>query len=261
MIPLWENEIPYFNDAYGQQPPALDPHIVEGSKACVIVIPGGGYEWIANDHEGIAIANALNENGISALILRYRIKPYMHPVMQCDVNRAVRVARSLAGQYGYDEDKIAVLGFSAGGHLAVTALTHFDYGKKDGDEIDRISCRPDMGILCYAVIQIHDKYTHTGTSVNLLGSEPDRALADSMSGEKAVREDCPPCFIWHTFADCCVPCENALLFAKALSDKKIPYELHIFPEGPHGIGLGGEWKHSAQWFPLLVNYIKDHWKL
>ena len=264
MIYLWEKDIPLWNGEIGQEPPALEERIVEGAKACIIVIPGGGYEWIAYDHEGDAIANALNENGISAYILRYRIRPYHHPAMQYDVNRAVRVARSLAGKYGYDADKIGVLGFSAGGHLAATAVTHFDYGKDDGDLIDRISCRPDLGVLCYAVIQIFDKYTHEGSSVNLLGAtyeKVDRALADSMSAEKAVRDDTPPCFIWHTFEDNCVPCENSILFAKALADKKVPFELHVFPEGPHGLGLAPEFPHSAQWFPLLVKFIGNRLKI
>ena len=263
MIELWSREkIPLFREEYGQEPPALDPRIVDGAKACVIVIPGGGYEMIASDHEGEQIAAKLNENGISAFILRYRLRPYSHPAMQYDVNRAVRVVRSLAGKYGYDENKIAVLGFSAGGHLAATALTHFDHGRDDGDEIDRLSCRPDMGILCYAVIQIADKFTHEGTSRNILGGSDDRELAEYLSAEKAVKDDTPPCFIWHTAEDNAVPCENSLLFAAALSEKKIPFELHIYPEGHHGIGLGErEYPHSAEWFPSLVKYIKHVWKL
>lgn len=264
MIALWDNDTPYFRPEYRQEVPALFPCIVENSKACVIVIPGGAYCHIAGDHEGMSIAKKLNENDISAFLLRYRIAPYSHPVMQCDINRAVRVCRSLAGKYGYDQNKIALLGFSAGGHLASIGLTHFDYGISGSDETDKISCRPDMGILCYSVINIGGKFTHRDTTNNILGGKEDKALCDYLSSEKAVRSDTPPCFIWHTAADDCVPCENSLMFAAALSEKKIPFELHIFPEGRHGLGYDcalSECSHTAQWLPLMINYIKHTWNL
>lgn len=262
MINLWESEkdVPLFKKEYGQEPPALEPRICEGAKNCVIVIPGGGYDWEAWDHEGDAIANALNENGISAFILRYRIKPYCYPVMLYDINRAVRVARSLSSEYGYRPDRIALLGFSAGGHLASLGITHFDCGKEGGDATDKISCRPDLGILCYAVLNIGGRFTHGGTSANLLGGRDDPELAKFLSAENSVTKDTPPCFIWHTAGDDAVPVENSLTFAAALSEKKIPFELHVFPEGPHGIGLGAsEFPHSAQWFALLVSYIRHFW--
>lgn len=264
MIALWENNVPYFKPEYNQEVPALFPYPVENSKACVIVIPGGAYQHIAGDHEGMSIVRNLNENGISAFLLRYRTAPYCHPVMQCDINRAVRVCRSLAGKYGYDEDKIAVMGFSAGGHLASIGVTHFDYGIEGSDEIDKISCRPDMGILCYAVINIGGRFTHGGTTHNILGGKDDKELAEYLSSEKAVKSDTPPCFIWHTAADDAVPCENSLMFAAALSEKKIPFELHIFPEGRHGLGYDyakNECPHTAEWLPLMMKYIKHTWKL
>jgi len=259
MIKLWKNNVPYFKEEYNQEAPSLTPFIVEGAKSCIIVIPGGAYQFIAGDHEGLDIVRHLNENGISAFLLRYRVAPYHHPVMQCDINRAVRVCRFLASEYGYDSDKIAVLGFSAGGHLVGTAVTHFDYGVEDSDEIDKISCRPDMGILCYAVLNIGGEFTHWGTTNNLIGDSDDPALCQHMSCEKAVREDTPPCFIWHTAADQAVPCENSLMFAAALSEKKIPFELHIFPEGRHGLGhikALEECPHTAQWLPLMIKYVK-----
>lgn len=264
MIPLWKDNVPYFEKSYNQEVPALFPYIVENSKACVIVIPGGAYQYIAGDHEGMSIVKALNKNNISAFLLRYRCAPYCHPVMQCDINRAVRVCRYYAKEFGYDGNKIGVLGFSAGGHLASIALTHFDYGKTDSDEIDKVSCRPDMGILCYAVINIGGKFTHRGTTANILGENGDPSLCDFLSSEKAVKNDTPPCFIWHTAADDAVPCENALMFAAALSEKKIPFELHIFPEGRHGLGYDyavNECPHTAKWLPLMLEYIKHTWKL
>lgn len=259
MIKLWGNEVPYFNKEYNQEEPALFAYPVDGSRSCVIIIPGGAYAFIAGDHEGMDIVKAFNEQGVTAFLLRYRVAPYHHPVMQTDINRAVRVCRSLASTYGYDEDKIAVMGFSAGGHLAATAITHFDEGIENGDEIDRISCRPNMGILCYAVINIGERFTHWGTTENLLGDNKDPALAAFMSAEKSVKDNTPPCFIWHTAADDAVPCENSLMLAAALSEKKIPFELHIYPEGRHGLGYTKaleESPHSAQWLPALMKYFK-----
>lgn len=259
MIALWEKDIPYYKPEYNQEVPALDPYPVEGAKACVIVIPGGGYSHIAGEHEGMDLVRHLNSIGVSAFLLRYRISPYRHPVMQTDINRAVRLCRFLANTYGYDTDKIGVMGFSAGGHLAATAVTHFDYGLENGDEIDKISCRPDMGILCYPVINIGESITHRGTTRSLVGEEENPGLCAYLSCEKNVRDDTPPCFIWHTAADNAVPCENSLVFAAALSEKKIPFELHVFPEGRHGLGYMKavtEAPHTAQWLSLMLKYVK-----
>lgn len=258
-IPLWENP-PYFDPQKGQEPPEMQVFSTALPKGCVIVIPGGGYEGRAEDHEGIQIAQKLNENGYFAYLLRYRIAPYRHPVEQLDVNRAVRWARKNAAQFGYAPDHIAVLGFSAGGHLAMTACTRFDCGKSEGDEIDRLSCRPDLGILCYPVISLGSEFTHWGTTYALLGRPFDSALAAELSGENAVRSDTPPCFIWHTADDDAVPVENSLCFARALSVHKIPYELHIFPHGRHGLGLAErEELYVARWFDMAAAFLKNQW--
>ncbi len=142
--------------------------------------------------------------------------------------------------------------------MQATALTRFDSGKNDGDEIDKLSSRPNMGILCYSVINIGEKFTHQGTTDNITGDPSNKVLCEYLSCEKNVKDDSPPCFIWHTAADDAVPCENALMFAAALSEKKIPYELHIFPEGRHGLGYSKaliECPHTAQWLPLMLNYV------
>lgn len=258
-IKLWENT-PYFDPAIGQDTPELIEMPVENAKGCVIVLPGGGYEMRAEDHEGVQIAKKLNGVGYYAYILRYRIAPYRHPVMQTDVNRAVRVVRSLAEEGGYPSDRIGVMGFSAGGHLAMTACTRFDFGRMDGDEIDRISCRPDMGILCYPVISLGSAITHMGSTKALLGADFDPALAAELSGENAVRPDTPPCFIWHTASDDAVPVANSLRFADALAAKKIPFELHVFPKGRHGMGLAiEESPYVARWFGLLAAYLENCW--
>ena len=256
-IKLWENEIPYNTETLTTVP-YLTPFMVEGAKVCVIICPGGGYEHLCRDKEGEWLAEAFNQNGISAYVLEYRIKPYHNPAMLEDVTRAIRVARREAKTYGYDEDKIAVMGFSAGGHLASMSVTHFDYGK-DGDETDAISSRPNMGILCYPVITMDD-FTHHGSRYNLLGDRwQDEEARLEFSSEKQVREDTPPCFIFHTAADTCVPVANAMVMATGLVAKKIPCELHVFPTPDHGMGMGHtpDAMHAAQWFPLCVNAIRN----
>lgn len=257
-ILLWE-KTPEFNPDFGQEEPCLIPKIIPGAKICVLVLPGGAYEWRAEDHEGHAIADRLNRDGISTFILRYRYAPYRHPVEQMDVNRAVRMVRSLAGTYGYDPHRIAVLGFSAGGHLAATAVTRFDEGREDGDAIDKISCRPDAGILCYPVIDLAGKFAHKGSAVNLIGS-PDSSryptLATELSCQNGVTDRTPPCFLWHTAADGCVPVENTLMMAAALSAKKIPFEVHIFPKGDHGLGLATETlPYVSVWMELAQRFL------
>lgn len=258
-IRLWEKEIPYYNEAWGDEP-FLTPFIAEGAKTCVIIAPGGGYEGRCQDREGEHVAEMYNQNGISAFVLNYRVSPYSNPAMLEDVLRAVRVARREAKNFGYDEDKIAMLGFSAGGHLASMALTHFDYGRTAGDETDKISSRPDAGILCYPVITL-GPLTHIGSRQHLLGEHwQEEAEADRFSSEKNVRDDTPPCFLFHTAADTCVPVQNTLMMANALIEKKIPVELHIFPFGGHGMGLGQgpDTLHAAAWAPLSVRYLKTY---
>ena len=260
MIKLWEENIPCNTETLTTEP-FMTPYMVENAKACVIICPGGGYSFLCLDKEGEWIAEMFNQNGISAYVLNYRIAPaYHNPAMLEDVLRAVRVARREASTYGYDENKIAIMGFSAGGHLASMSLTHFDYGKNTGDETDKISSRPDMGILCYPVITMDD-YTHSGSRRNLLGSQwEDQAERDKFSSEKNVKDDTPPCFIFHTAADTGVPPKNALAMANALIEKKIPTELHIFPYPNHGMGMGHtpEAKHASQWVGLMLNFMREY---
>ncbi len=258
LIKLWEKAIPYNTEALTSIP-YLTPYPVEGAKKCVVICPGGGYEHLCRDKEGEWIAEMLNQNDIFAFVLEYRLKPYHNPAMLEDVTRAVRVARREAATYGYDSDKIAVMGFSAGGHLASMALTHFDYGK-EGDETDRLSSRPDMGILCYPVITMDD-FTHEGSRYNLLGEMwQDEKARETFSSEKQVRPDTPPTFLFHTAADTCVPVANAIVMAQALMANKIPTELHIFPAPDHGIGMGHtpDAMHAGQWVRLLLNFIETY---
>ena len=172
-----------------------------------------------------------------------------------DVLRAVRYVRYHADKFNIDPDKIAVMGFSAGGHLANSALCAFDYGREDGDEIDRVSSRPDAVILCYAVISL-GKYTHADTRYNLLdGVKNADELAVKLSGELQVKDDTPPCFIWHTAEDSVVPVQNSLQLYNALCEKKIYSELHVFPYGWHGLGLSESMPNPAQWTGLVGNWL------
>jgi acetyl esterase/lipase len=215
------------------------PQIATGSA--VVVCPGGGYAMLAMDHEGRQVAEWLNSLGITAFVLKYRLGPrYHHPAMLQDAGRAIRTVRANAEKWNLDPHRIAILGFSAGGHLASTAGTHFDSGQPDSeDPIERVSSRPDRMVLVYPVIALATPYGHKGSLRNLLGDNPAQELVESLSNEQQVTKDTPPTFIAHTNADQGVPAENALLFTLALRKAGVPVELHLFERGPHGLGLGG----------------------
>ena len=263
---LWENDVPYFNEEFEQEKPNLTPFIVDGGtdengnkkkNGCVIVCPGGAYH-IRADHEGDPICEFFNQYGISGFTLAYRLYPYDLNAIMGDVKRAVRWVRYHADEFGIDPEKIAVLGFSAGGNLATLGATQYDYGT-DGDEIDRVSSRPNAGLLCYAVSSLTDELTHEGSREVLLrhfDEETKKELAVKLSGEHSVKEDTPPIFMWHTAGDGCVKVENPLTMAAALSAKKIPFELHVFPDGDHGLGLAGDVPGTREWAPLAADWLK-----
>jgi acetyl esterase/lipase len=243
-IKLWPQGAP---EAKGTDPdkdvPTLtvwrpQPDVSTGSA--VVVCPGGGYGMLAMDHEGKQVAEWLNSLGVTAFVLKYRLGPrYHHPAMLQDAGRAIRTVRAGAEKWQVNPHRIAILGFSAGGHLASTAGTHFDAGKPDAeDPVERVSSRPDRMILVYPVIALATPYGHAGSLRNLLGENPPRDLVESLSNERQVTKDTPPTFLAHTNADTGVPAENALLFALALRKDKVPVELHLFERGPHGLGLG-----------------------
>ncbi len=192
-------------------------------------------------HEGQGYAEWLADNGIAGLVLKYRLgsKGYRHPAMLQDAARAVRLTRAKAGEWKIDARRVGIMGSSAGGHLASTLLTHFDAGKPDNaDPIERQSSRPDIGILCYAVISMGPD-THGGSRKNLLGDNPAPELIELLSNEKQVTAQTPPTFIWHTWEDKAVKVENALAFASVLQKNGVPFDLHIYQKGAHGLGLGG----------------------
>jgi acetyl esterase/lipase len=241
--PLWPDGAP---GALGKEPadvptitvyPAQAP--AGGAKtAAIVVCPGGGYGGLAA-HEAEPIAQWLNSLGITGVVLRYRLGPkYHHPVELHDAQRAIRTVRFRADEWNVDTKRVGILGFSAGGHLAATASTQFDSGNPDAkDPIDRLSSRPDVSVLVYPVITMTDPHTHGGSRRNLLGESPSQELVEQMSAEKRVTKDTPPTFIFHTADDQAVPVENALLYASALRRNGVPFELHVYEHGRHGVGL------------------------
>ena len=243
-VPLWPDGAPGALGKEDKDIPTLQPYLPDPAKATgasVVICPGGGYGGLA-PHEGNDYALWLNDHGIAGFVLKYRLGSggYRHPAMLNDAARAIRTVRARAGEWGVDPKRVGVMGSSAGGHLASTILTHFDGGKADAaDLIERQSSRPNLGILCYAVITM-GTYTHQGSKNNLLGSAPSPELVKLLSNELQVTAQTPPCFIWHSFEDTAVPVENSLDFAAALRKAGVPFDLHIYQKGRHGIGLAAK---------------------
>jgi len=243
---LWPKGAPLAQGEEERDKPNISVYLAPEDKAtgaAVVVCPGGGYGGLAKDHEGHQVGVFFNGHGVSAFNLSYRLAPrYHHPCMLLDVQRAIRLVRSRAAEWKIKPDRIGVMGFSAGGHLTSTAVTHFDDGKADADDpIDRVSCRPDFGILVYPVIALDKPYTHQGSKKNLLGDKMnDPLLVEDLSCEKRVTDKTPPCFLFHTNADSGVPPENSIDFYLALRKAKVPAELHIYERGGHGLGLGND---------------------
>jgi acetyl esterase/lipase len=241
-FPLWPDGAPGALGKADKDIPTLTPFFPAPEKAtgaAMVICPGGGYGGLA-PHEGADYARFLNDHGIAGFVLKYRLGPggYKHPSMLQDAARALRTVRAKADEWKLDPKRIGIMGSSAGGHLASTLLTHFDAGKpEDADPIELQSSRPDLGILCYAVITM-DRFTHQGSKNNLLGKDPSPELVRELSNELHVTKQTPPCFIWHTDEDQAVPVENSLQFASALRKNGVPFELHVYEKGLHGIGLG-----------------------
>ena len=253
-IMLWDNP-PYIDYTDNQFRPSITEYRVNDKKTTVIVCPGGGYGGKA-DHEKAPIAEMFNKHGINAFTLDYNVAPCHKLAPLSDVQRAIRVARSM----GYE--KIAVCGFSAGGHLTCTSATMYNYeAYEKTDSIDNLSARPDAFIPCYPVVTMDKSFTHLGSRQNLLSSEwENEELAELFSNEKHIDKNTPPCFIWHTANDEAVPVKNSLELARALSENGVYFEMHIFPNGCHGLGLAydrkdiGTWSESACTFLSLLGF-------
>jgi len=242
--------------------PSLAPYLApagRGTGTAVVVCPGGGYGALSMDKEGDQIARWLNSLGVSAFVLKYRLGPkYHHPVELGDAQRAIRTVRSKAAENRLLPDRIGIMGFSAGGHLASTAGTHFDAGDAAAsDPIDRFSSRPDFLVLCYPVISFGE-FAHQGSKRNLLGENPDPKLVASLSNETQVTAQTPPTFLFHTNADNGVPVENSVLFYMALRKAGVPAELHIYERGPHGVGLAQTDEALSSWPARLADWLRVH---
>jgi len=262
-ILLWPQGAPGALGQASDDIPTLTPYLAardQASGAAMVVCPGGGYGGLAS-HEGPDYALFLNQHGVTAFVLKYRLGShgYRHPRMLEDAQRAIRLVRARAAEWQIDPKRIGIMGSSAGGHLASTAVTHFDAGVPDAsDPVERQSCRPDLGILCYPVITMGAN-THEGSKKNLLGPNPSPELVTLLSNELQVRSNTPPCFVWHTVEDTAVKVENSLEFAAALQRHGVPFDLHIYQKGPHGIGLQDKppFQNVHPWARDLVFWLKQ----
>lgn len=259
MIKLWENgSVPYFNDACDTAP-YLDEYLVDDTvRPCVIVFPGGGYAHLS-PHEGETTAQFFRAKGFHAFVLQYRLAPlHRHPAMLADALRAIRLVRHRAKEFFVDPEKIAICGFSAGGHLAGTAATLYDHPFEKLDAIDEESARPDAAILCYAVMSFVS-HVNTGTYNNLLSGyegEELETLRHYLSVEEHITENTPPMFLWHASSDPAVPPENSLNVALQLQKHHIPYALHVFPSGGHGRGLAWDIPYTNTWSDLCCDWLR-----
>lgn len=260
-IPLWEQGAPGTPATKPENEPYLLVYRPASAAAtsAVVICPGGGYGGLAFDYEGQHLAEWFNTFGVTGLVLRYRNNSsgHQHPVPMLDGQRAIRLARARAAEWNIDPARIGVMGFSAGGHLASTVATHFDRGQPDAaDAVDRASSRPDFLILCYPVISMTETFMHRGSRDNLLGKNPDPALALSMSNEKQVTAETPPTFIFQTDADEPVPAENCVSFYLALRRAKVPAEMHIYQNGRHGVGLARDLPATSSWSDRLREWMQ-----
>ena len=262
-IPLWANGAPGALGATPADQPELTPYLPPAGTAngtAVVIFPGGGYQHLSMEKEGSDVANWLAGAGVTTFVVRYRLGPnYHHPTMLGDAQRAIRIVRARAAEWNVDPRRLGVIGFSAGGHLASTAGTHFDVGKAaDADPVERASSRPDFLLLIYPVITMRDSLTHAGSRRNLIGLEAAPDLVRLMSNETQVTRDTPPTFLVHSTDDKTVPVENSLLFYEALKRNGVPAEMHVFEYGGHGFGLAPRDRVLSSWTTLCESWMRRH---
>lgn len=264
-LPLWPGGAPGAKGQTDDDQPRLElyrPDKARANGAAIVICPGGGYGGLAADHEGAQPALFFNSLGVTAYVLFYRLGShgYHHPIELGDAQRALRVVRSRAAQDGIDIARIGIMGHSAGGHLAATAGTHFDDGNAAAAEvIERQSSRPDWMVLCYPVASFDPAITHKGSVQNLLGDKAsDPQLIKLLSNELHVTPRTPPTFLFHTTEDQAVPVENSLRFYAALQKNKVPCELHVYQNGPHGVGLMTGDPVLGTWPSHLAAWVRDN---
>ena len=258
-VPLWANAAPGAVGSAAVDIPTLTTYLPASNPThtAVIVVPGGGYEHLALDHEGAQIAAWLNKLGIAAFVLKYRLGPtYHHPIELGDAQRALQTVRAHAAEYSVDKNHIGMWGFSAGGHLTSTVGTHFTAGNPEStDKVERESTRPDFMILAYPVITMISPTTDSGSALNLLGASPAPATLDLLSNEKQVTPQTPPTFIFSTTDDNAVPVLNSVLFYTALIQNHVPAEMHLYRHGRHGLGLAQSDVDLKVWPTLLQSWL------
>lgn len=278
-LPLWEREVPNQNETKVEElneitdklrittvdNPGIEVFLPAKSYStgeAVVICPGGGYRILAYNHEGVDIAKWLNSHGIAGIVVKYRlprtannidgkISPFL------DAQRAMRLTRYHSTEWGIDSNKIGIMGFSAGGHLASTLGTHFNDDHFSTDDIDEISCRPDFMILMYPVITFKEPFLHLGSRTNLIGDDPGEKLIDYYSTELHITENTPPTFLIHAQDDEGVPVENSIMFYDNLRKNNIPCEMHVFEKGGHGFGLAIGKGRLEAWKDLCVSWIRD----
>jgi acetyl esterase/lipase len=264
VLSLWPGAAPLAHGDQDVDKPALTVYLASkgtNTSAAVVVCPGGGYVNLAMDHEGVQVARWLNSFGVNAFVLKYRVgkwdgSGYRHPVPLLDAQRAIRTVRSRAQEWSIDPGKIGIMGFSAGGHLASTAGTHFDGGSPEAvDIVERVSSRPNFMILIYPVISFRTEYAHRGSRNALLGPDPDLKLVESLSNETQLTTLTPPTFMIYSDDDPVLP-ENSVLFYLALRKAKVPAELHIYGHGGHGYGLASKDPTLSGWPKLCEAWMR-----
>ncbi|NRA37720.1 MAG: alpha/beta hydrolase [Planctomycetes bacterium] len=261
---LWPDTVPLWNEADTRDKPWMDwyVHPDGGERPCLLIFPGGGYH-VRAPHEGEPFAYAAHAAGYHAAVCHYRVQwgetpqPLLHGPLW-DAQRAMRLLRSDKNTFPVLDNKIAVIGFSAGGHLCAATSVHWRHPGPVEDDLADICARPDACIPCYAVISIDKSAKEKGSFMNLLGKNSDKTLYEFFSLEKHVDAECPPLFLWHTADDEIVPLQNSLCMAAAAQQHQVPVELHVFPHGKHGLGLAEDDKEVGQWWPLCVNWLKKY---
>jgi acetyl esterase/lipase len=259
---LWPNGAPGAQGSEDIDKPSLTIFLPAGANATktgVVVAPGGGYEHLSMGYEGVDIAHWLNARGVAAFVLTYRLGPkYHYPVELEDAQRAIRIVRANAAEYGVEEDHVGMWGFSAGGHLTATVGTHFDAGNAGAsDAAEQEGSRPDFLILAYPVITLEGPYVHGGSKKYLLGDDPDPALLASLSAQTQVTKDTPPTFLFATTDDKTVPVMNSVMFYEALVKVGVPVEMHLFQHGSHGVGLAPANPELNVWPDLLAKWMRE----
>ncbi len=257
-IKLWENEIPYLTPA-ADTPNLMKTYFLPTDKPlpCVVVFAGGAYAF-RSKHEAYPVAEFYNSCGYHAVVVEYRVEPNRYPAALADAQRAIKILRYRAAEWKIDPDRILTLGFSAGGHLCASTLVCEDVSLAEHtpDDIDKMSHRPNGGILCYPVISVSSDHGHVGTGENLLGKEVYDARKEDFNLARKVCDTTPKAFLWHTSNDGSVSVKNSLCFAAALRDHNIQFEMHIYPDGPHGLGLAPDREDIRQWAPLSADWIR-----